>query len=220
MSADRVRPAVPAAESGRAGDAAGFTLIETLVVAAICAGLVALMTVLYHAVGNSAQALRAGQQEWLVQGQLREQLRHLFVVRNSPLQAVSGASRELVFYSWRSRAHALNGMPVLVYFRYDEGERALYYHELPLPAWWPAQAASWNAARLQEEVRAARAVKMMTAVNDLRFLFLAADAAADARPEGWAGEWREDKAPRLIQMTFTKAGRTYSIWFETIAIEA
>ena len=53
----------------------GFTLIETLVVTAICAGLVGLMTVLYRAVGTSAQALRAGQQEWLVQRQLRAQLR-------------------------------------------------------------------------------------------------------------------------------------------------
>lgn len=224
MSADRMRPAGPADRERPAGPAVaqaarGFTLIETLVVAAICAGLVALMTVLYKAVGTSAQALRAGQQEWLVQRQLREQLRHLFVVRKSPLKAVSGGSKELVFYTWRSRAQALDGMPTMVYFRYDEGERALYYHELPLPAWWSAQAASWNAARLQQEVRASRAIKLVTAVDDLRFLFLA-EGAADPQPEGWAGEWREDKAPRLIQMNFTKAGRTYSIWFETFAIEA
>lgn len=215
MSADRMRPPGPAAKRG----ARGFTLIETLVVAAICAGLVALMTVLYQAVGTSAQALRAGQQEWLVQRQLREQLRHLFVVRNVPVKPVSGASKELVFTSWRSRAHALNGMPVMVYFRYDERERALYYHEQPLPAWWSAQAATWNADRLRDEARASRAVKVMAAVDDLRFLFLA-EGAADPGPDGWAGEWREDKAPRLIQLNFTKAGRTYSIWFETLAIDA
>lgn len=215
MSTDRVRPPRPAAKRG----ARGFTLIETVVVAAICVGLVALMTVLYQAVGTSAQALRAGQQEWLVQRQLRGQLRHLFVVRDAPVKPVSGAANELVFCSWRSRAQALNGMPVLVYFRYDERERALYYHELPLPAWWSAQAASWNADRLRAEALATRAVKVMAAVDDVRFLFLP-EGAADPGPDGWAREWRGDKAPRLVQMNFTKAGRTYSIWFETLAVDA
>lgn len=197
----------------------GFTLIEILVVIAICAGLVALMSVLYRAVGTSALALRAGQQEWLVQRQLREQLRHLFVVRDSPVKALSGTAKEVYFCSWQSRADLLNGKPAMVYFRYDERERALYYHELPLPAWWSAQAASWNAGRLQEEVRASRGIKVASAVDDLRFLFLD-EGAADSRAERWASDWRQDRAPRLIQMNFTKAGRTYSIWFETFAIEA
>jgi len=207
------------AERRRAAGPRGFTLIETLVVTAICAGLVALMTVLYKAVGTSAQALRGGQQEWLVQRQMREQLRHLFVVPKSSLPSLSGTSNEVVFSSWQSRAHALDGMPMVVYFRYDRGERALYYHELPLPAWWSAQASVWNAAQLREALRASRALKVVAAVDDLRFLFLA-EGAADAQPEAWVGEWREDKAPRLMQMNFTKAGRTYSIWFETFAIDA
>ena len=198
--------------------ARGFTLVETLVVAAICVGLAALMTVLYRSVGRSAQAISAGQQEWLVQRQLREQLQQLFVARDSPLQALSGAATELAFSSWRSRAHALDGMPVLAYFRYDAAERSLYYHELPLPAWWSAQAVSWNAVQLREQVRAARAVRIAAAVDDLHFRFLAG-AAAGTQPERWASEWRAERPPRVIQLNFTKAGRAYSIWLETFAIE-
>jgi prepilin-type N-terminal cleavage/methylation domain-containing protein len=206
-------------ERGARG-ACGFTLIETLVVTAICAGLVALMTVLYKSVATSAQALSSGKQEWLVQRQVREQLQHLLVVPKSPLKALSGTSKELYFCSWQSRAQALNGMPAMVYFRYDESARVLYYHELALPAWWPERAAaSLSAERLQEAVRASRGIKLMTAVEDLRFLFLA-EGADDPRLERWRADWREDKAPRLIQMNFTKAGRTYSIWFDTLAIEA
>lgn len=213
MCAERARPAASRA-------APGFTLVETLVVMALCAGLVALIAVLYRTVGVSAQALRGGQQEWLLQRQVREQLQSLFVVPKSPLKAVSGASKELYFASWRSRAQALSGMPAMVYLRYDEGERALYYHELPLPAWWSAQAASWNTARMQDAVRASRGIRLMTAVDELRFLYLAEDAADPHPQRGWSAEWRGDKAPRLIQMKFTRAGRSYSIWFATVAIQA
>ena len=213
MSAERAPPAAPRG-------ARGFTLIETLVVMALCAGLVALIAVLYRSVGTSAQALRGGQQEWLVQREVRAQLQNLFVAPKSPLKALSGASKELYFCSWQSRAQALNGMPAMVYFRYDEAERALYYHELPLPAWWSAQAAAWNAARMQDAVRNSPGIKLMTAVDGLQFRFLAECAADPHLAQRWAAEWREDKAPRLIQMNFTKAGRSYSIWFATVAIEA
>jgi prepilin-type N-terminal cleavage/methylation domain-containing protein len=199
--------------------ARGFTLIELLVVMAICTGLVALMTALYKSVATSAQALSSGKQEWLVQRQAREQLQHLFVLPKSPLKAVSGASQDLYFCSWQSRAQALNGPPAMIYFHYDKSARALFYHELPLPAWWSARADSLRPERLQEAVRASHGIKVMTAVDDVSFLFLA-EGADDPRLERWAPEWREDKAPRLIQMNFTKAGRSYSIWFEPFAIEA
>ena len=200
--------------------ARGFTLIETLVVMAVCVGLVALVGVLYRTVGTSAQALRGGQQEWLVQRQVREQLQNLFVVPKSSLKAVSGAAKELYLCSWRSRAQALSGMPAMAYFRYDEGARTLYYHEMPLPAWWSKQAATWNEGRMQDALRASRGITVMTAVDDLRFRFLAEGAADPQLDTRWAAEWREDKAPRLVQMNFTKAGRSYSIWFATVAIEA
>ena len=199
--------------------ARGFTLIETLVVVAISAGLVALMTSLYRAVGTSALALRSGQQEWLAQRQVRSQLQHLFTLRDSPLRAVSGASSELYFLSWRSRSRGTDGEPALAYLHYDAAARELRYHELPLPAWWPPQAAELDPGRLQESVRAARGVKLMTAVDELRFLFLA-EGAADPQLEGWVDEWRAEKAPRLIQMKFNRAGRAYSIWFETFGIGA
>lgn len=198
--------------------APGFTLMETLVVAAICAGLVVLMTVLYRSVAGSALALRAGPQEWLVQRQLREQLQHLFLAPKMSVKALSGEARELVFCSWQSRAEGLNGKPALVSFRFDAGARTLFYHELPLPAWWSDRTDAWRPERLLETVRAARAIKLLTAVDDVRFVFLA--AGADPRPESWASEWREERPPRLVQMTFTRSGRTYSIWFETLATEA
>lgn len=212
------------AERGAAGQGApaarGFTLVETLVVMTICAGLVALVAVLYKAVATSAQALRGGQQEWLAQRQLRGQLQRLFVVPKAPLKAVTGEARELYLCSWQSRAQGLDGMPAMAYLRYDESAKTLYYHELPLPAWWSAQAATWSAARLQEAVRAAQGIKLMTAVEDLRFLYFADGTADPQLEEAWMPEWRADKAPRLIRINFTKAGRSYSLWFATLAIEA
>ena len=229
MCAERRRSAAwqgaPAAWQG-APAVRGFTLVETLVVLTICAGLVALVAVLYKSVATSAQALRGGQQEWLVQRQVREQLQRLFVApkesasREAPVKSVSGAALELYLCSWQSREQGQHGMPAMVYLRYDQSAKTLYYHEMPLPAWWSAQSAAWNELRMQEAVRAARAIKLMTAVEDLRFLYLA-DGSADPQLEtAWTAEWRADRAPRLIRLNFTKAGRSYSLWFATLAIEA
>jgi prepilin-type N-terminal cleavage/methylation domain-containing protein len=206
------------AERRRAGR--GFTLIETLVVMAICVGLIAMMTALFRSVGTSAQALRGGQQEWLMQRQVREQLLHLFSMPKATLAPLSGKPNEMYFSSWRSRAQALNGMPAIGYFRYDAATRTLWYHELPLPAWWSGQASEWNASRLQEDVRLAHGFKVLTAVDDLRFRFLADGGEDPLQDRAWVQEWLADKAPRLVQMNFTKAGRSYSIWFSTLALDA
>ncbi len=197
----------------------GFTLVEVLVVTAVCVALAVLMTVMYKSVATSALALRSGQQEWLAQRQIREQLMHLFVLPRSALGALSGRAGELYFFTWRSRAEGLNGMPALGYFNYDTEARTLYYRELPLPAWWSDQAKAWSADRLQQAVRATRAAKVMTAVDGVSFRFLS-PAPAEPGLQRWLDEWRDERPPRIVQMNFIKAGRTYSVWLETHAVEA
>ena len=197
----------------------GFTLIETMVVLAISVGLVALMSGLYRAVGQSALALRSGQQEWMLQRQLREQLPHLFNIEKTPLHPIDGRSTELYLASWQSRGTATEGKPVIAYYHYDRTERALYYHEQPLPPWWANAASMYNPERLQSDLRSTPPRKLVTGITELDMLYLPGDAP-DTLPEHWQHEWRKEKPPRLIQLQFIKAGKNYSIWFETRTIDA
>lgn len=192
----------------------GFTLIEILVVLAISVGLVALMAGLYRTVAQSALALRSGQQEWLLQRQLREQLPRLFSVHDSPLHSINGRSTELYLASWQSRATFNEGKPVIAYYRYDETDRTLYYHEQPLPPWWANAASMYNPERLQSDLRNSAPYKLATGIAELEILYLPIDAA-DTRPERWLHEWMHEQPPKLIQLRFNKAGKNYSIWFET-----
>jgi len=197
----------------------GFTLIEIMVVLAISVGLVALMAGLYRTVGQSALALRSGQQEWLLQRQLREQLPRLFGVSHSPLHAINGRSTELYLASWQSRATFNEGKPVIAYYRFDERERALYYYEQPLPPWWANAASMYNPEQLQSDLRNSEPYKLVTGIAELELLYLPNDAA-DTQPERWLHEWKQEQPPKLIQLRFNKAGKNYSIWFETLAINA
>lgn len=197
----------------------GFTLVEILVVLAISVGLVALMAGLYRTVAQSALSLRSGQQEWLLQRQLREQLPRLFSVNNSPLHSVNGRSTELYLASWQSRENFNEGKPVIACYRYDERERALYYYEQTLPSWWGNAAAMYNPERLQSDLRHSEPYKLVTGIAELEMLYLPMDAA-DTRPERWLSEWVGERPPKLIQLRFNKAGKSYSIWFETRVIDA
>lgn len=188
----------------------GFTLIEVLVVMLICVGIVLLMGGLYKSVGQAALALRVGQQEWGAQRQLKGQLLHLFQPPGLGLTPLRGDERELYAVTWQSRRDGLNGKPVLAYFRYDATRRVLDYAELPLPAWW-GEAVSprdWRA-----EARAAPAAPLVTGAENLRFLYLPADAV-DSLPEHWLSDWNADPPPKLLRLDFTKAGRAYAIWFD------
>ena len=196
----------------------GFTLIEIMVVLLICVGLVTLMTTLYQSVGKSAIALRGGQQEWNAQQQVREQLLHLFNIPSNVSPPVVGQSAELYLASWQSGADASDGKPVLGYYHYVASERALYYQEYPLSAWWQGAASAFDLLHLQPDVRAAPSRKVLTGVESLAFAYLK-KGAADVRPEHWAREWRDAAAPKLIQLRFTKAGRNYTIWLETRATD-
>lgn len=196
----------------------GFTLIEIMVVLVISVGLVALMAGLYRAVGQSALALRSGQQEWLLQRQLRDQLPRLFGVTPSPLPPIYGRSTELYLTSWQSRAASGEGKPVIAYYRYDERERALYYYEQPLPPWWADAASMYNPDRLRSELRNSEPYKLVTGIDTLEMFYLPTDAP-DTRPERWLHEWKQERPPILIQVRFSKAGRNYSIWFETRVID-
>ncbi len=199
----------------------GFTLIEIMVVLLICLGLVTLMTTLYQSVGKSAIALRGGQQEWNVQQQMREQLLHLFNIpanlSNIPVNVnppVAGQSDDLYLASWQSGADASSGKPVLGYYHYEANEGTLYYQETPLPAWWQNNATVFNPSQLQSDVRATPSRKVLTGVDSLEFFYLK-KGAADMRQEYWERDWRDPVSPVLIQLQFTKAGRNYTIWFET-----
>lgn len=196
----------------------GFTLIEIMVVLAISVGLVALMAGLYRTVAQSALALRSGQQEWLLQRQLREQLPRLFNANNSPLHSINGHSTELYLASWQSRATFNEGKPVVAYYRYDKKDRTLYYYELPLSPWWGNAASMYNPERLQSDLRNSEPYKLVTGITELEMLYLPADAA-DTRPERWLHEWKYEQLPRLIQLRFNKAGKSYSIWLEARPID-
>ena len=192
----------------------GFTLIETLVVLVICVGLVGLMGALYRSVGISAVSLRSGQQEWLLQRQLREQALHLLVTAKSPLTALAGKETELRMTSWQSKAAGLDGKPVLLSYRYDSAQKTLYYRERPLPPWWERAGAPLDAARLESEVLASPAWKTLTGLDQLAFHYLPQEAT-DLRPDSWLSEWRQEIPPRLVRLSFTKADRHYSLLFET-----
>lgn len=191
----------------------GFTLVETLVVMVICVGLVMLMGSLYHSVGVSAVSLRSGQQEWALQRQMREQLLHLLVAAKTPLRSVAGNEQEFFIASWLSKGAGMDGKPVLANYRFEPEERRLSYRELPLPAWWENAGAPIDAARLQSEVQASPAWKVLTGVEQLTFLYLPADAP-DLSPERWRDNWQQEEAPRLVQLQFKKGGRNYSLIFE------
>lgn len=197
----------------------GFTLIEIMMVLLICVGLVTLMSALYRSVGKSAIALRGGQQEWKMQQQVREQMLHLFTLKSTALPVISGRPTEIYFASWRSGAEALDGKPVLGYCYYAANERALYYREYPLPPWWQGATLAFEPSKLQMEVRAAPSRKILTGVESLAFAYLQ-KGATGMRPEHWAHEWQDLAAPGLIQLKFTKAGRNYTILFETRATDA
>lgn len=190
----------------------GFTLIEILVVLAICVGLVALMAGLYRAVGRSALALRSGGQEWAMQRHLRDQLSHLFVVPRIAGRSLEGGAAELTVYSWQSRSAGTSGMPVLAQYRYDESTRALYYQEQALPAWWPN--ADFDPSRLRYQAREVTPRKLLSGVEELSFRFLPADAT-EMHAGLWRNAWSQDGVPRLVELHFSRAGRGYTLWFET-----
>lgn len=192
----------------------GFTLIETLVVLVICVGLVGLMGALYRSVGISAVSLRSGQQEWLLQRQLREQALHLMVAAKSPLKALTGKETELLMTSWQSKAAGLDGKPVLLSYRYDSAQRTLYYRERPLPPWWERAGAPLDAARLESGVLASPSWKTLTGLDQLAFEYLPQEAA-NLQPDSWLSEWHQETPPRLVRLSFTKADRHYSLLFET-----
>jgi prepilin-type N-terminal cleavage/methylation domain-containing protein len=196
----------------------GFTLIEIMVVLLICLGLVTLMTTLYQSVGKSAIALRGGQQEWNAQQQMREQLLHLFNIPSNVSLPVAGQSSELYLASWQGGADASSGKPVLGYYHYAADERTLYYQENPLPAWWQDKAPAFNPSQLQLDVRAMPSKKVLTGVDSLAFVYLK-KGAADMSLKYWERDWKDPAAPVLIQLQFTKAGRNYTIWFETRATD-
>ena len=198
---------------------AGFTLIEIMVVLLICLGLVTLMTTLYRSVGKSAIALRGGQQEWKTQQQMREQLLHLFPLKSAALPPIVGHPAEIYFTGWQSGATALDGKPVLGYYHYVASERVLYYQEQPLPPWWQGVKSTYELSGMQSEVRAAPSRKMLTGVESLAFVYLQ-KGVADMHSEYWAQEWQDPEMPKLIQLQFTKAGRSYTILFETRGTDA
>lgn len=198
---------------------AGFTLIETMVVLVISVGLVALMTGLYRSVGQSAIALRGGQQEWMMQRQLREQALHLFSLPKSAIQPVLGTPAEIYLTSWQSKAGGLDGKPALLHYFYDETDRTLYYQEQPLPPWWTERKNDLEMTRLKSDMQEAPRRKVLTGAETLAFSYLAADAK-EPRPQRWVREWRETVAPGLLQIQFLKAGKNYALWFEIRATDA
>lgn len=200
--------------------ARGFTLIEILVVLLICVGLVTLVAALYRSVGKSAIALRGGEQEWKLQQQMRGQMLHLFM-KPAAFPAVSGRPAEIYFASWHSGAAAMDGKPVLAYYQYVASERTLYYREHALPFWGQgaAPAPAPGLSDILPGVRAAPSRKILTGVESLTFSYLQ-KGAPDMRPEHWGHEWQNLEAPLLIQIQFNKAGRNYSILFETRSTDA
>lgn len=190
-----------------------------MVVLVICVGLVTLMTGLYRSVGKSAVALRGGQQEWMMQRQLREQALHLFSLPKSEIQPVLGTPAEIYLTSWQSKAGGLDGKPALLHYFYDEKDRTLYYQEQPLPPWWSERKNDLEMTRLQADMREAPRHKALTGAEDLTFSYLSAEAK-EPRPERWLHEWHENAAPGLLQIQFLKAGKKYALWFEIRATDA
>jgi prepilin-type N-terminal cleavage/methylation domain-containing protein len=190
----------------------GFTLIEVLIVLVICAGLVALMTGLYRSVGLSALALRSAGHEWSVQQQLRHQLLHLFSTPAIAGRQVEGGASELSLLTWQSRASGSTGKPVLAKYRYDASNRVLYYQEQTLSAWWPN--AAFDISQVRYQALQATEGKLLSAVEELSFRFLPPDAT-DIRTAQWRPSWDEEGVPRLVELRFTRAGRGYTLLFET-----
>jgi hypothetical protein len=151
-------------------------------------------------------------QEWALQRQLRDQLLHLFVVAPIAARPVEGGAAELSVFSWQSRAAGTSGKPVLAWYRYDERARVLYYQEQILPPWWPN--ATFDPSRLQYQAPEAAPRPMLTGVEALSFRFLPADAT-EVRSAQWREAWSQDGAPRLVELHFSRAGRNYTLWFET-----
>lgn len=192
----------------------GFTLIEIMVVLVICLGLVTLMTSLYRSVGKSAIALRGGHQEWAVRQQLRDQFQHLFDLAGETNYPVIGHPTELYLIGWKSKAASLNGKPVFVRYHYDSGERALYYQEYPLPSWWEDNRVARNAMSKDAEILAAPSTKVLTGAEALSWSYLPT-TAPNTNTLWWLNEWRLKEPPKLIQLQFSKAGRRYTILFDT-----
>jgi len=190
----------------------GFTLMEILIVLAICVGLVALVTGVYRSVGRSALSLRSGGHEWSVQHQLRSQLLHVFVAPPIAGRQLEGQASELTVFSWHSRGAGSNGKPVLARYHYDGTKRVLYYQEQALPAWWPT--ATFDLSLLRYQTLQSAPSQLLNGVEDLSFRFLPGDAT-DIGEAQWRSAWRQDGAPRLVELHFSRAGRSYTLWFET-----
>lgn len=195
--------------------APGFTLIETLVVLVISVGLVILMAQLFRSVGQSVLALKGGNPEWTAQSQIREQLNQLFLLPGKPV--VGGGRQELYFFTWRSNVTGTDGKPALAYFEYRADDRALYYREKPLPAWWA------EAPQLSQErsgIESLTPTKIMAGVEDMRFYFVPPGAQSVER-EGWQDTWPAGQVPpRLVVATFSRGGRDYTLWFDLRGTDA
>ncbi len=108
---------------------------------------------------------------------------------------------------------------MLVYYQYVASERTLYYQERALPFWGQGAGSAPGLSDILPGVRAAPSRKILTGVESLTFSYLR-KGAPDILPEHWGHEWQDLEAPQLIQMQFNKAGRNYSILFETRSTDA
>lgn len=192
----------------------GFTLIEILVVLVISVGLVITMALLFRAVARTTVLLRGGNEEWLLQSQLREQLRHVLIVPSEP--PLSGNQKEVMFTTWRSQRDGHRGKPVIAQYRYEASEHTVYYRESEMPAWWPAPP---KTAEIRRQLQKARETRLVAAIDDLEFQFLATETGdiSVANPET---NWQKTEIPRVIQLSFTRAERRYNFYFETRGLAA
>lgn len=192
----------------------GFTLIEILVVLVISVGLVITMALLFRAVARTTVLLRGSNDEWALQTQLREQLRHVLILRGEP--PLNGDQKEVTFTTWRSVRDRHNGKPVIAQYRYEASERIVYYRESEMPAWWPASPkTAENRLRLQK----AHETRLATGIDDLRLQFAAAEAT-DLDLAKLETSWQQPEMPRLMQLSFTRAERPYVLYLETRGLAA
>jgi len=192
----------------------GFTLIEILVVLVISVGLVITMALLFRTVARTTLILRGSNDEWGLQTQLREQLRHILVVPGEP--PLSGDRKELTFTTWKSQRDGHRGKPVIAQYRYEASERIVYYRESEMPAWWRQPP---RFVEIRSQLAKARETRLAAGIDDLQFQFATTDAA-DLKPASLQTSWQKVDMPRILHLSFTRAERLYSLYLETRGLAA
>jgi prepilin-type N-terminal cleavage/methylation domain-containing protein len=189
----------------------GFTLIETLVVLLISAGLIVTMALLYRTVAHAALALEGDDKDWKTHILLRQQLRYSFTLPDPGQRTLAGETTRLSFLTWYGRINQFDGRPVIANYHYDPAKRMLYYRELDLPAWWTADQSAIDLPALLRSVEQETPIVLLQGVGSLEMRYLPGGKLPENPLDGLTA-WQAPSTPAALFLGYSRANRDTGLW--------